>query len=37
MRDPHCDVMLAGRNSHTRVESIGFFVLDWICRMGIVI
>jgi len=25
MRDPHCKVMLSGRTSHTRVESISFF------------
>jgi len=24
MRDPHCEVMLSGRTSHTRVESISF-------------
>ena len=24
MRDPHCEVMLSGRTSHTRVESIVF-------------
>jgi len=37
MRDPHCEVMLSGKTSHTRVESISFFVLDWICRVGMVI
>jgi len=37
MRDPHCEVMLSGRTSHTRVESISFFVLDWICWVGMVI
>jgi len=31
MRDPHCEVMLSGRTSHTRVESISFSVPDWIC------
>ena len=25
MRNPHCEVMLSGRTSHTRVESIHFF------------
>jgi len=37
MRDPHCEVMLSGRTSHTRVESISFFVPDCICRVGMVI
>jgi len=37
MRDPHCEVMLFGRTSHTRVESISFFVPDWICLVGMVI
>ena len=37
MRDPHCEVILSGRTSHTRVESISFFVPDWICRVGMVI
>jgi len=37
MRDPHCEVRLSGRTSHTRVESISFFVPDWICRVGMVI
>ena len=37
MRDPHCEVMLSGRTSHTRVESISFLVPDWICRVGMVI
>ena len=37
MRDPYCEVMLSGRTSHTRVESISFFVPDWICRVGMVI
>ena len=37
MRDPHCEVMLSGRTNHTRVESIIFFVLNWICRVGMVI
>ena len=36
-RDPHCKVMLSGRTSHTRVESISFFVPNWICRVGMVI
>jgi len=36
-RDPHCKVMLSGRTSHTRVEFISFFVLKWICRVGMVI
>ena len=34
MRNPHCEVMLSGRTSHTRVESISFFVPNWICRAG---
>jgi len=37
MRDPHCEVMLSGRTSHARVEIISFFVLDWICQVGMVI
>jgi len=37
MRDTHCEVMLSERISHTRVESISFFVPDWICRVGMVI
>jgi len=37
MRDPHCKVMLSGRTSHTRVESISFFVPNWICQVGMVI
>jgi len=36
MRDPHCEVMLSGRTSHTRVKSIGFFVPDWNCLVGMV-
>jgi len=28
MRDPHCEVMLSGRTSHTRVESNSFFLPD---------
>ena len=35
--DPHWKVVKSGRTSHTRVESISFFVLDWICRVGMVI
>ena len=35
--DPHCEVMLSGKTGHTRVESISFFVPDWICRVGMVI
>jgi len=34
MRDPHSEVMLSGRTSHTRVESLSFFVSDWICLVG---
>ena len=34
MRDPHYEVMLSGRTSHTRVESISYFVPKWICRVG---
>jgi len=37
MRHPHYKVMLSGRTSHTRVESISFFVPNWICRVGMVI
>ena len=37
MRDPHRKVMLSGRTSHIRVESISFFGPDWICRVGMVI
>jgi len=37
VRDPHCKVMLSGRTSHTCVESISFFVPDWICRVDMVI
>ena len=37
MRDLHCEVMLSERTRHTRVESIGFFVLDWIFLVGMVI
>ena len=37
MRDPHCKVMLSGRTSHTRVESIRFLVPDWIFWVGMVI
>jgi len=37
IRDPHCEVMLSGRNNHTRVESMGFFVPNWICLVGMVI
>jgi len=37
MTDPHCEGMLYERTNHTRVESIGFFVADWICRVGMVI
>jgi len=37
MRDHHCKVRLSGRTSHTRVESICFFVPNWICRVGMVI
>jgi len=33
----HCEVMLSRRTSHTRVESISFFVPDWICRVDMVI
>ena len=36
MRDPHCKVMLSGSTSHTRVESISFFNLNWIWRVGMV-
>jgi len=35
--DPHCEVMLSGRTSHTRVESFGFFVPYWICRVDMAI
>ena len=37
MSDPDWKVMLSGRTNHTRVESISFFVPDWICRVGMVI
>jgi len=37
MRDPHCKVVLSGRTSHIRVENISLFVLNWICRVGMVI
>jgi len=35
--DPHCKVMLSGRTSHTRVESVTFLVPNRICRVGMVI
>ena len=39
MRDPHCEVMLSGRTSHTRVESISFLSrigsVRWVWRFNI--
>ena len=37
MTDPHFKVILSGRTIHTRVEIISFFVLNWICQVGMVI